>query len=388
MQRVKYLESKEQQQFVTIANYCFIDGPEWTDTLFPTEKGVAALGYFAKPNILAGGLITRNFTSSLFNQTVPSNGIGCVISSPEARNAGHVRDLMIHSLQEAHKSGSLYSHLHPFSKPFYQRFGYGVIGRPQFYIFKPEDIQPMGEGGRLFPFSGSKKEAEAYYSIYNSWISAFDFGILNEEKSAAGLQKELTAQNERIYFYSGDNGDITGVIRFSFRKGNQGESILSISKIAWMDGNAFNGLFRFLWVHRSQVEEIHWNTTDLPLDSIFKKPRDIIKKERTWMARPLYVKKLLEMKAKVHICFSKIVFSLEDDIIPENTGTYRIEGGEVFQDEFNGENRIDMSVFSSLLFGELSLTDAKKIGLVPKSFAKGGEQFFRRNHEVFISELF
>ena len=51
-------------------------------------------------------------------------GIAGVATWPENRRQGHVSTLLKHALQEMKSKGQTLSFLHPFSIPFYRKFGW------------------------------------------------------------------------------------------------------------------------------------------------------------------------------------------------------------------------------------------------------------------------
>lgn len=126
----------------------------------------------------------------------------------------------------------------------------------------------------------------------------------------------------------------------------------------------------------------------LPLPWLTKEPRLEQYNNFSWMARPLCVKKLLELKATSNTSDEKITVSVQDDIIAENTGTYTVERSSVKKEPFREENVLPMLLFASLLFGGLSLKQAKFAGLVSMSGGEAAEKFFSLNRNIFLSEKF
>ncbi len=81
-------------------------------------------------------------------------------------------------------------------------------------------------------------------------------------------------------------------------------------------------------------------------------------------------------------------FSIKDEIIAENTSTYTIDGDKVNKQSNNSENFIPFEIFSSLLFGGISLEEALLAGFI--NFEPSGEafKFFSFNRNIYLSEQF
>ncbi|WP_067504072.1 enhanced intracellular survival protein Eis [Actinoplanes sp. TFC3] len=84
-------------------------------------------------------------------------GIATVVSHPEARRKGYVRQLLTQLLELSREQDRLVSALYPFRPSFYARFGYVGVPRVRTAIFAPEGLDHLqrielpGEVVRLTP---------------------------------------------------------------------------------------------------------------------------------------------------------------------------------------------------------------------------------------------
>lgn len=76
-------------------------------------------------------------------------GIGGVATWPEARRQGCVGRLLSHALETMRKNGQSVSMLHPFSFPFYKKYGYEqTIDRKKYTIATPSAAFSQGNARR------------------------------------------------------------------------------------------------------------------------------------------------------------------------------------------------------------------------------------------------
>ncbi len=374
----------EQTQFTELLDYCFKDEIGWTTRMFPLPSEDRAVGLF-EGNDLVAAMLSKGFTSRIFGESVSSNGIACVVTGPQYRNQSYIRDMLLRILREEYEKGALYSALHPFRFGFYQKFGYGSLGSVVAYIFDPVDICKADvEPGRIVPFDFSSHQLDELFSVYNQWVQNFDFGIVRPKPSLEEFKRTIETDGGHIFLYYDEENECRGCIQLHFKTMR-----MKVQTLAWTEPIAFRTLMHFLWSHRDQCRDIKWTPPPmLPLSWLTKEPRIEQYNNFSWMARPLHIQKLLEMKAGLSPADEKISVSVKDELIDENTGTYTIVRSSVKMEPFREENVLPMPLFSSLLFGGLSLKQAKFAGLVSMSGGEAAEKFFALNRNIFLSEKF
>lgn len=380
---------KDQKQFINLTAYCFADETGWTEQLFPLDADDRAFGLFVDEN-LTSAAISKDFTSCIFGEIVPSSGIACVASGPQYRNKKHVRKLLSQVLREDYEKGRLFSALYPFQFQFYQKFGYGSIGMAYIYNFKPNDIHlSHPPSGWFVPFDGTEKQLAEMYRTYNTWVKNFDFGILLKTPALDVFKEKLEKEKDSIFIYYNQLGNCHGFIRIHLETLRPFFVRLKIKKIAWANPTAFRVLLHFLRNHRDQCQDIEWTVPAcIPINWITQEPRIEQKCVFLWMARPLHVKRLLEMKARKISFDDRFIFSVQDEIIPENSGTYLVKHDKVEKQSFRDENTLPFHLFSSLLFGGISLKEALLVGLVNTKISPEIGAFFSLNRNIYLTEVF
>ncbi len=377
---------REREEFTRIAKYCFADPVGWTERIFPLERGDEAWGAFRGRN-LESGLITREYTARVFGSWQRLSGVSLVETPPEFRNRRNITALFDRVLKREAERGKLFSALYPFSFEYYARYGYGLLGGPLIASFAPENIAAEKPAGEFAPFSGGRAALNDYYAAYEEWVAGSSFGIKPRRRTGARFTSDLDWSQDRIVLYY-EGTTCGGFVRLHKKINDNAPADLEVRKIAWRDGRAFRALMHLLHTHRNQIREVKWYMpAGVPLASLLRYPRVSLQRWNDWMARPLDLEALCRLKAQAAPPRGEVVFAVEDEILPRNTGTYRIRGETVRKDKFDSSRAVSLPVLSALLFGSLSAADARLAGK-PGAPAEGGDGFFAADPSIFLSEFF
>jgi len=378
---IRVLEHAEDfERYRELIRYCFSDEFSQTAPLF-NFIGDADHSYgLYEDGVLGSGIISRRFESFLWGQPLQLNGITYVASAPEVRGRGHVRVLMERILRDAYAAGFHASALYPFLFRFYAKFGYGNVGSMYGYHFRPEDIQPEVSAqvaGSFEPLAGGREELEKPAKIelfarrfeearqvYNRWIQNFSLGI-QLPYTAEQYRHYLGTQNEQAYLYRNSAGEAAGFIQYKMKPAREDNVKIQVQRLAYTTAEGFQALFAFLARHRNQCVEIRLHVpAGVPVHLLMREPRVRAARMAEWMARPLSVPELLQMKIRQAEFGGAVRFSLQDPLIEENTATYTINNGQLSVGAFTGENEIPFESFSTLLFGAYSYQQLSLAGRV------------------------
>jgi predicted acetyltransferase len=377
----------EEDAFKKIVRYCFNDLLGWSERIFPLRFGDRAYGAFSG-SVLESALMTRAYDSKVFGTWQKMSGISFVESLPEHRNKDNISGLMKRALVEERDRGAIFSTLYPFKFRYYEKYGYGYVGGFVNAAFQPDDIAAPAPSGEFIPFGGTDSELGEMTSVYGAWVSQFSFGIKPRPLPPDDARAEIEWSKDRIVLYY-ENGKCKGFLRMLKVIDAPFLAHLEVRKIAWADEAAFMALMYFLKKHRDQIREVKWQMPpSLPLALVTCEPRIQLWRSSDWMARPLDLRALVALKAKANETELPIVFSVRDPELPENTGTYTIEGNDVRKADYTGVHEMPLPILSTLLFGGWSLSDAKLAGRVSLDLPAEYESFFSRETKMFISEYF
>ncbi|MCG8570073.1 MAG: GNAT family N-acetyltransferase [Spirochaetes bacterium] len=392
MPEIRFVELNDlstQEKFKKQQAYCFANSHIWLDYVFPvTEPGCQIIGMFEGETLLAG-MFVKEFQCHLWGKLVKMAGIGNVTSSPEGRNQGFISDLFSAAFQYMKENKFAISILYPFKYTFYERLGYGNIGGKTQYQFTPHDLDSFSTTGKLKPNDGSPEMIDHIAEIDETWIKNYTFGILPLKKSIERNQQFLKIFDQNLYLAYNENHQPIGYIYYHLNRSQSFSSKLEITRMAWKTPDGFLSLLKFIKSHRDQCSQVEWNTSPaIPFSCFMKEKRPMIQINNNWMARPLNLREILELKLQNNNNKGKIVFSVQDPQIFENSGTYTIENGKVIKVPFKDINVIPFSLFSSLLFGYLSLDEALTHGLIKGEYEQDAKNFFTKDYSIYVTENF
>ncbi|RLQ95865.1 GNAT family N-acetyltransferase [Falsibacillus albus] len=213
-------------------------------------------------------------------------GIAGVATYPEYRRKGHVRKLIMHSLKVMKEQKQTISMLHPFSIPFYRKFGWELfVDRKKIHLLKADLIfMPRQEGfiKRL------KKESHTDYieDIYESFASQFS-GMLNRDRD---WWMNNVYGNEQIAVYFNEQKKAEGYLLYSVVK-----SHMKVEEFVSLSPASRAGLWNFICQHDSMVNSVEIEISQHePLSFMMPNPRVKMELHPYFMCRIVDVKDFLE----------------------------------------------------------------------------------------------
>ncbi|MCL1796291.1 MAG: GNAT family N-acetyltransferase, partial [Clostridia bacterium] len=104
-------------------------------------------GAFDGEGALVGGLL--NFPLAIYydGNAVGMGGIGGVVSLPEARMRGNIRNIFRAVFEEIRGTGGIFSMLFGFSEAYYRQYGYEVCHAAHTYAFPTEQLRAVRQTG-------------------------------------------------------------------------------------------------------------------------------------------------------------------------------------------------------------------------------------------------
>ena len=376
----------EKDAFRAILRYSFQS--DWPDHLFPLPRGCEAWGAFDGARLTAG-LVDNRYRVRVFGKIVEMSGIGGVASLPEGRNSGHVRRVMVESLRSAAASGCAVAALYPFSFAFYEKFGYGNLGPELEITFPPEKLrfEHPEPGHTITDLASREGDAAGIAAWYNDSFADYDLSSVADQVTISEMVAKADSKGNYAKVCVDGTGNTSGIITYAIQKTGEYTQELTVDRLAWRTPGGFRTLMWLLWTHRNQCAQIRIRRPDdRELTFGMREPRIERRVGYYWMARALDVPALIGARAEISGFDGKTTFSLRDPCIEGNTGTYTVTGGTVSGSPFDPVLEIPFPVFSSLLFGRLSIPEAVRVFDLPPEISSAHGLFGPR--KVHITEGF
>ncbi len=393
MELRKIKAAKDKQAYRELCKYCFVDTSGWTDGMLSYAKEDCAVYGAFEENLLKSAIISKHYEINLFGSAQKMAGISAVASYPESRNKGFVRALLQRILADERAAGRTVSCLYPFSFAYYAKFGYGPMGEYRHVSFSPEDIRPIEGALAMVPFDGSKRMFEDVHSLGAAWLERFDFSSRSKKQDHKDFAREVKDKRKRLYLSYRD-GKACAVLQYNLRPTQPHASELVLETLRWTAPEGLRDLMAHLASHRGQCEKISGDIPQsVPFHLFCSEPRLETSVIRSWMARPLDVRAILEAKladgasGDRALVDEPFTFSVEDPMLPQETASYTVSPDGVQKKDHDGTNPLALPVLSGLLFGGYSAREAVDAGLCGPWLAEHGK-FFIKKRVNYLNERF
>ena len=253
---IRKLTEKDREVYRKLMRYAFetaknnYDDLKWPSEKIPIEWHYGALD---EDQLVAGAGIIP-FEIRMRSQDFKMYGVGGVASKPEYRNRGIIRDIMIKMFKDMFDNNIPTSVLYPFKLSFYEMLGYKLVDDHFAYEFKISDIL----------YKETDYHMKEVVRIDDDIRSVYDRAILNFDYIAKRPEiqywRGLYKNNYKFICYNG-NQPVGYVIIIFTKKGEERwlkhpERTIVIQETFWLDQEAKQTIFNFLWGHRDQRKYI------------------------------------------------------------------------------------------------------------------------------------
>lgn len=352
---IRFAKECDKDNIIQIWNYCFNDGPKFTDYYFNNKyKNYNTIVVEEEADIVSS-LQLNQYKLRLNNKEYDTSYVVGVSTSPEARGKGYMKHIMDFTLRELYKKDQLVSILMPIDYRLYRKYGYEHCYDQIEYEINIEDL-----GG--FKSKGNLKKAklnniEEMMNIEKSFLQNLNGTVIRDENYYENLFKEVESEDGYIYIHEGDESD--GYIIYFIN----GENIF-VRELYYKNLNALKGMLRFIYNHNTQGKKV--NITS-PIDDkirfVLSNPRNVTMKLKPFMmGRVINFKKYIE---SLHIESNEkdsIIISVKDDYIKENNKVFKLtlENNKVSVEDgdFTPDVEFNINTISQLAFSYINAREA------------------------------
>ncbi|SDM27174.1 GNAT family N-acetyltransferase [Sediminibacillus halophilus] len=274
---------------------------------------------------LAGKLHLHSLSCFLNGEKFAMGGIGNVATWPEYRRRGIVKQLLHHALLDMKENGQTLSFLHPFSFPFYRKYGWELTFTNKHYSLPINQLKKSWNGNGYV--RRSKKDIALLDSLYSRFAKNYNGMLVRDER---WWQQRVLTGNDQIAVSYNEQGEAGGYLIYHVKN-----DVLIVEEFVYLSLNAWRLFMQFIANHDSMVEKVEMVVPEndlLPLT--IDEPRFPQEVKPYFMARIVDVPEFLKAypfrfeKGKL-----PVYLHVEDDFFPDNAGGYRIDGGEIVRTE-------------------------------------------------------
>ena len=344
---IRFAKESDKNNIIDIWNYCFDDGPKFTDYYF-NDKYKHENTIVVEDDEIVSSLQLNQYNLKL-NDKIYDTSYGVGVSTfPQARGKGYMKHIMDFTLNELYRKNQLVSILMPIDYRLYRKYGYEHCYDQIEYEIDIEDLSGFKSKG--FLKKAKLDNINDLINIENNFLKDLNGTIIRDKNYYENLFKEVESEDGHIYIHEDELKD--GYIIYFINNEN-----IFVRELYYNNLNALKGILRFLYNHNTQCKKV---TISSPIDDkirfILSNPKTAnIKLKPFMMGRVINFKKYLEslnIKSNENL---SINISVKDDFIKENNKIFKIhlnnnklnvESGDYISDvEFN-INTITQLAFS------------------------------------------
>ncbi|WP_339296320.1 GNAT family N-acetyltransferase [Paenibacillus sp. FSL W7-1279] len=243
-------------------------------------------------------------------------GIAGVATWPENRRQGHVSTLLKHALQEMKSKGQTLSFLHPFSIPFYRKFGWELYAEYKKYTIPvskfPRKVEVPGRIVR------GVTDIPTLDGMYQAYASRYNGTLVRDE--AWWTRSVLQGDNHSVVYYSAE-GKPTGYALYELK-----DKDLVCDEFVYLNEEARSALWTFFGNHDSRIEQVTMTMVpgDDQLPFMLPDPRVTQEVVPYFMARIVDLKSFVEQYAFEAHQEAVMTLEVEDSAAPWNAGRWRL----------------------------------------------------------------
>lgn len=344
---IRFAKESDKNNIIDIWNYCFDDGPKFTDYYF-NDKYKHENTIVVEDDEIVSSLQLNQYNLKLNDKIYDTSYVVGVSTFPQARGKGYMKHIMDFTLNELYRKNQLVSILMPIDYRLYRKYGYEHCYDQIEYEIDIEDLSGFKSKG--FLKKAKLDNINDLINIENNFLKDLNGTIIRDKNYYENLFKEVESEDGHIYIHEDELKD--GYIIYFINNEN-----IFVRELYYNNLNALKGILRFLYNHNTQCKKV---TISSPIDDkirfILSNPKTAnIKLKPFMMGRVINFKKYLEslnIKSNENL---SINISVKDDFIKENNKIFKIhlnnnklnvESGDYIPDvEFN-INTITQLAFS------------------------------------------
>jgi predicted acetyltransferase len=299
-------------------------------------------------------------------QKVPMVGIGGVVSLPENRRQGHIKNIFMKIFKDAYDKGDVFSHLYPFSYSFYRRFGYEHCGAAIRYTLPLAPARKLKNDGTAHEFIRGDAAREALINVYESYASRHNLSIFRSEKTWNDVFDVSLFSLDRLYYWRNAEQQVAAWVKYK----RENETIM-ISDIAWSDHAGMLGILQFIGMYEGAAKKLSFRSSPECAAGLYWDELYDIETEPFWqgMNRVINAQRALEMMQKPEEPGAFAV-KITDEFAPWNSGVYTVQyggGDSVVTKSISGADP-DMetaeTAFTQMILGVYDLQQLVRCGAV------------------------
>ena len=311
---------------------------------------------------LAAKLHLIPFHIYIGKETFKMGGVAGVVTYPEYRRSGYVKELLQHSLQTMKKDGYTVSMLHPFSVSFYRKYGWELCADLLVcHMTKSDLVMKKQVNGTVKRFNKENhpEEVEKLYETFAERVS----GMLVREKN---WWLQVVYDDLALAIYYDENKTAAGYMLYKIENYK-----MTVEEFVPLHNEARNGLWNFICQHDSMIKELEMTVSENePLLYTLQEPRVKTEVKPYFMGRIVDVEQFLKQyEFNWNDVQQEVILHITDSFAPWNNVVVRLANHELTIVEEATEKgiKLDINALSTIMFGYKRPLELNELELISGS---------------------
>ena len=323
-------------------------------------------GYFVD-DVLVSTCGYIPFRVRLRDRIANMGGISFVTTPPEYRRRGYVADMLKRLIAELNALDMPLSGLWPFSRAFYGRYGWATCVDSSEIEVETEQLRKLLRGFRSSASfaRATLDDVAAMDEVHRQWGTPYNLSVIRDREGWRTQTFSGWKKDPHVYIAKGSEEEIIAYLAYTVDERGDWDRDLRVTDLAFRNPDAYREILHFLANHDSQVNRFHLSTpTSDPLFDWMVGGK--VSRDGGIMVRISDPRAVLEGVSVPEGAEGSVVLGIEDDFLPENSGSYRIDfcpgNVEVRDVDELADVRLDVAGLSQLVSGYRSLEELQRFG--------------------------
>lgn len=360
----------------------FRDSPEYINYYFSSRYRHENFLFYKENNLLLGGAHFNPYAINFLGSEFSSRYLVGVATFPQFKNRGVFKHIFNYALEYFSKNGVDFFFLTPANSEIYSKFNFAISHYLAEYYLEFTEIKKGHVNHNICEIN--KENLNLYEIFISKELLNFSTSLKMNHKNYIDTLEETNLENGHIYIVKDDLNECVGAFTYT-----PVDNTITVQHLFFKNYDVFSSILGFLSSFSDYYENIKI-TADINSDleiyfSNFKKIKKVVKPYL--MSRVLNAKKFISCflesryeSTKNYLSFNyTFIFKLNDkDILTNNFSllcsfnknslTINTISDNEFEHYKVSKNTpimtLDISAFSSLIFGGLSLDNLIKSGAI------------------------
>ena len=277
-------------------------------------------------DVLAARIVDREFESWFGGVRLPTSGIAGVTVAAEYRGQGLLTPLFVEALGHAKQRGSVISGLFPTAARIYRRFGYELIADYVSVEVRTEALASVTPPQSVRTRRARVTDFDAVREIYDTWASGQNGPLSRRGVSFTATAEQFLDSFTGVTLAIDESDVVCGFSSWSRGPGYGERAVIEVADLLAITGDGYRALLAALGSFVTVTPTVRIDTSGDDLTRLFLPGVEWrVAHSSPYMIKILDIRGALSALRYPPGMTVTLDFSVANDFLAENNGSYRLE---------------------------------------------------------------